>query len=90
MASPAATRCEGSRAGLPGAGAVPLSHPPGRGQVDREALAVIGGVRQKVHLFCFDLPHSDPCFAKAYARETTEVFLDGHVSAFAFFGGVPL
>ena len=27
---------------------------------------------------------------KAYPRETTEAFLDGHVSAFAFFGGVPL
>ena len=25
-----------------------------------------------------------------YPRETTEAFLDGHVSAFAFFGGVPL
>ena len=27
---------------------------------------------------------------KAYPAETTEAFLDGHVSAFAFFGGVPL
>jgi hypothetical protein len=27
---------------------------------------------------------------KAYSAETTEAFLDGHVSAFAFFGGVPL
>ena len=26
---------------------------------------------------------------KAYPRETTEAFLDGHVSAFGFFGGVP-
>jgi hypothetical protein len=26
---------------------------------------------------------------KAYPQETTEAFLDGHVSAFAFFGGVP-
>ena len=26
---------------------------------------------------------------KAYPRETTEAFLDGHVSAFAFFGGIP-
>jgi len=37
-----------------------------------------------------DLPQSDACFVKAYPRETTEAFLDGHVSAFAFFGGVPL
>ena len=26
---------------------------------------------------------------KAYPRETTEAFLDGHVSAFAFLGGIP-
>ena len=28
-------------------------------------------------------------FVKAYPAETTEAFLDGHVSAFAFLGGVP-
>ena len=35
------------------------------------------------------LPHSDVWFVKAYPRETTEAFLDDHVSAFAFLGGVP-
>ena len=70
---------------------VPLSHPPGHAQVDfGEAVGVIGGVRQKIHFFCMDLPQSDACFVKAYPAETTEAFLDGHVSAFAFFGGVPL
>lgn len=70
---------------------VPLAHPPGHAQVDfGEALATIGGVRQTVHVFCMDLPQSDACFVKAYPRETTEAFLDGHVAAFAFFGGVPL
>ena len=70
---------------------VPLAHPPGHAQVDfGEATAVIGGVRQKIHFFCLDLPQSDGCFVKAYPRETTEAFLDGHVSAFGFFGGVPL
>ena len=70
---------------------VPLIHPPGHAQVDfGEAVAVIGGVRQKIHFFCMDLPHSDGCFVKAYPAETTEAFLDGHVAAFAFFGGVPL
>ena len=34
-------------------------------------------------------PHSDGCFVKAYPDETTEAFLDGHVSAFALLGGVP-
>ena len=70
---------------------VPLAHPPGHAQVDfGEAIGVIGGVRQKLHFFCLDLPQSDACFVKAYPRETTEAFLDGHVSAFGFFGGVPL
>ncbi|MCO5155923.1 MAG: IS21 family transposase [Aquamicrobium sp.] len=70
---------------------VPLSHPPGHAQVDfGEAIGVIGGVRQKIHFFCMDLPQSDAPFVKAYPAETTEAFLDGHVSAFAFFGGVPL
>ena len=70
---------------------VPLAHPPGHAQVDfGEAVGVIGGVRQKNHFFCLDLPQSDACFVKAYPRETTEAFLDGHVSAFDFFGGVPL
>jgi len=70
---------------------VPLAHPPGHAQVDfGEAVGVIGGVRQKIHFLCLDLPQSDACFVKAYPRETTEAFLDGHVSAFAFFGGVPL
>ena len=70
---------------------VPLAHPPGHAQVDfGEAIAVIGGVRQKIHVFFMDVPHSDASFMKAYPAETTEAFLDGHVSAFAFFGGIPL
>lgn len=70
---------------------IPLAHPPGHAQVDfGESIGVIGGATMKLHVFCFDLPHSDACFVKAYAAETTEAFLDGHVSAFAFFGGVPL
>src|SRR3546814_16242709 len=35
-----------------------------------------------------DLPHSDTCFVKAYPAEIGEAFCDGHVAAFAFFGGV--
>ena len=69
---------------------VPLSHAPGHAQCDfGEALVVIGGVQQKAHYFVLDLPHSDGCFIKAYPAETTEAFLDGHVSAFAFLGGAP-
>ena len=69
---------------------VPLVHPPGHAQADfGEALAIIGGVERKIHYFAFDLPHSDANFVVAYPAETTEAFCDGHVQAFAFFGGVP-
>ena len=69
---------------------MPLSHPPGHAQCDfGEALVIIGGVEQKAHCFVLDLPHSDGCFVKAYPAETTEAFLDGHVSALAYLGGVP-
>ena len=69
---------------------VPLHHPPGHAQCDfGEAWAVIAGVKRKVHLFVMDLPHSDGIFVKAYPAETTESFCDGHISAFAFLGGVP-
>ncbi len=70
---------------------VPLTHPPGHAQCDfGEAWVVIGGVQQKARYFAMDLPHSDACYVKAYPAETTEVFCDGHVSTFAFLGGVPL
>ena len=70
---------------------VPLVHPPGYAQADfGEALAVIGGVERKIHFLVMEMPHSDACFLKAYPAETTEAFCDAHVSAFAFFGGVPV
>ncbi len=70
---------------------VPLVHPPGHAQADfGEAWAVISGVRRKVHFLVVTLPHSDAIFVKAYPAETAEAFCDGHVAAFAFFGGVPL
>ena len=69
---------------------VPLVHPPGHAQVDfGEALGIIGGVERKIHFFAFDLPHSDARFVVGYPAETTEAFCDGHIRAFAFFGGVP-
>ena len=69
---------------------VPLHHPPGHAQVDfGEAVVELRGQREKIAFFCLILPHSNVSFVKAYPRETTEAFLDGHVSAFAFLGGVP-
>jgi transposase len=69
---------------------VPLSHRPGHAQADfGEADGYIGGKKVRFHYFCMDLPHSDGCFFKAYPAETAEAFCDGHVAAFAYFGGVP-
>src|SRR6476620_7163294 len=69
---------------------VPLVHPPGHAQADfGEAIGVIGGMERKIHFFAFDLPHSDAGFVVGYPAETTEAVCDGHVRAFAFFGGVP-
>ena len=69
---------------------VPLAHPPGDAQADfGEATMIIGGVEQKAYFFVMDLPHSDACFVRAYPAATAEAWMDGHVHAFAFFGGVP-
>jgi transposase len=70
---------------------IPLTHAPGEAQADfGEALVVIAGVEQKAHYLAMDLPHSDDCFVVAFPAETTEAFLEGHVRAFAYFGGVPM
>jgi len=69
---------------------IPLSHVAGQAQVDfGEADGYIGGKKIRFHYFCMDLPQSDGCFVKAYPAETGEAFCDGHVAAFAYFGGVP-
>jgi transposase len=70
---------------------VPLAHPLDHAQADfGEAVAVLGGVEKKIRFFVMDLPQSDAIFVKAYHAETAEAFCDGHLAAFAFFGGVPL
>ncbi len=69
---------------------LPLSHPPGEGQVDFGfAEVVVAGVPTKVALFVLSLPYANAVFCQVFPRECTEVFLEGHKRAFAFFGGVP-
>jgi transposase len=69
---------------------LPLAHPPGDAQADfGEALVVIGGVEQKGHFLCVDLPHSDDSFVMMFPAENTEAFCEGHNQAFAYVGGVP-
>jgi transposase len=69
---------------------IPLAHPPGEAQVDfGQAEVMLDGRAATVALFVMTLPHSDAIFVVAFPRECTEAFLEGHVRAFAFFGGVP-
>ncbi|MFH0980687.1 MAG: IS21 family transposase [Planctomycetota bacterium] len=70
---------------------MPLYFGPGEeAQVDwGEATVIHNGVERKVQLFCMKLCHSHGVFVRAYERANLESFLDGHVRAFAFFGGVP-
>ena len=69
---------------------VPLAHPPGEAQADfGQAEVTLDGQPAKVAVFVMTLPYSDAIFACTFPRECTEAFLEGHVRAFAFFGGVP-
>ena len=69
---------------------VPLAHPVGEAQVDfGEAEILLDGRAAKVTLFVMTLPYSDALFVRAFPRECTEAFLEGHARAFEFFGGVP-
>jgi transposase len=59
-------------------------------QVDwGEAKVIENGTLRAVQLFCMRLSHSKASFVYPYERATMEAFLDGHVRAFDFFGGVP-
>ncbi|MCG7851274.1 MAG: IS21 family transposase, partial [Methanosarcinaceae archaeon] len=69
---------------------MPLIHRPGEAQVDfGHAVVKMSGVLRKICFFVMALPYSDAFFVRAYERECTETFWDGHVQAFKFFGGVP-
>jgi transposase len=69
---------------------VPLAHPPGEAQADfGQAEVTLDGKGTTVAIFVMTLPYSDAIFTCAFPRECTEAFLEGHVRAFAFFGGVP-
>lgn len=69
---------------------MPLVHVPGEAQMDfGQALVRMAGVLRAVYFLAMVLPHSDALFVMAFERECTETFWEGHVQAFAFFGGVP-
>jgi len=71
---------------------VPQTHPPAEeAEVDfGEFQAVIAGVLMKLFMFCLRLSHSGKAVHVAYANQSQESFLDGHVRAFEALGGVPI
>jgi transposase len=52
-------------------------------------LVYLAGSLTKVHLFIMRLSACGRGFPRAYLNESQEVFLDGHIRAFEYFGGVP-
>ena len=71
---------------------VPQTHPPAQeAEVDfGEFQAVVGGEVLKLWMFCLRLSHSGKAVHVAYANQSQESFLDGHVRAFEALGGVPV
>jgi transposase len=69
---------------------IPLVHRPGdEAQVDFfEVMVDEGGVRRKVWKFLMRLMYSGRDFIHLYDHCDRPCFLDGHVRAFAYFGGV--
>ncbi len=69
---------------------IPLTHAPGEAQADfGQAQVVIAGRECTAHYMVFSLPHSDDCFVQAFPAETMEAFLEAHVRALEYLGGVP-
>lgn len=70
---------------------VPLTYRPGDlAEVDFfEVLVDVDGTRRKAWLFLMRLMYAGRDFAWIYERQDQTSFLDGHVRAFAHFGGVP-
>jgi len=70
---------------------LPLEFDPGcDAQADwGEAEAIIAGTQVTVQVFTMRLNYSRKLFVRAYPTQKQECFLDAHVQAFHYFGGVP-
>lgn len=70
---------------------LPLEFEPGQdAQIDwGEAIATIGGQKQKVQFFVMHLSYSRRTFAACFPSQNQESFFWAHVLAFRHFGGVP-
>ena len=71
--------------------AIPQTHLAGaEGEVDfGEFYATIAGAWVKCWMFVMRLSHSGRAFHVAFGTQAQEAFLEGHVLAFEYFGGVP-
>lgn len=71
---------------------VPQTHEPGaHGEVDFADLWIIlAGVKTRVFLFTFRLSFSGKAVHRAFATQSQEAFLEGHVAAFDVIGGLPV
>ena len=52
------------------------------------AVAIMQGTRIPFHFFCMRSKYSGKSFVRAYPCEKQQAFLDAHVRAFNFFGGI--
>ncbi|MGH3755856.1 MAG: IS21 family transposase [Pseudonocardiaceae bacterium] len=70
---------------------VPQVHGPGEeAEVDfGELYATVAGVLMRLWMFAMRLSHSGRAFHVIFAHQAQEAFFEGHVLAFAHFGGVP-
>jgi transposase len=66
------------------------AEPGEQAQVDfGHAIVILNKEKVKVSLFCMKLKYSQVPFVMAFPTEKEEAFLQGHVQAFEYFGGVP-
>jgi transposase len=70
---------------------IPQTHEAGaEGEVDfGEFYATIAGLVVKCWMFVMRLSHSGKAFHVAFGTQAQEAFLEGHVLAFEYYGGVP-
>lgn len=70
---------------------IPQVHGPGEeAEVDfAELYAKVAGVMVRLWMFAMRLSHSGRAFHVIFAHQAQEAFFEGHVLAFAHFGGVP-
>ena len=70
---------------------MPLAFEPAQeAQVDwHEAVVYENNIEKKVYVFCMKMCFSKAPFVCTYESMKIECFLDGHVRAFEYFGGVP-